>query len=132
MTPLLPTYLLAFVISEFPHKSEISNGIEFRAFSRKDQIENTQFGISTTIQALKQFELNFNMKYEDMTKLDQVALPSFNFGGMENHGIIFYREDFLLYDKEVDTAYDKEYVAQTIVHEVKVFNFFSFFNHLNF
>lgn len=119
VTPLLPTYLLGFVISKFAKKSETSNGIEFGAFSREFQIENTEFGIKTAIEALKHFESDFNVKYQEMTKLDQVALPVFNFGGMENHGIIFYREDFLLYDQEVHTAYDKEYVAQTVVHEVK-------------
>lgn len=67
---------------------------------------------------MEKFEETFNVKYEGVGKIDQVALPVFNFGGMENHGIIFYREDFLLYDENKDTLYDKEYVAQTVVHEV--------------
>lgn len=119
-TPLLPTYLIAFVISKFENLTQIHNDMEFRAFAREGQKNNTQFGIETAIKALDAFEKAFDSKYKDqgMEKLDQVALPRFNFGGMENHGIIFYREDFLLYDENIDTAYDKEYVAQTVVHEV--------------
>lgn len=115
---MLPTYLIAFVISKFEKRSQMHNGIEFRAFSREGQIENTIFGIDTAIKALDQFEEAFNVTYQGMTKLDQVALPRFNFGGMENHGIIFYREDFLLYNENIHTAYDKEYIAQTVAHEV--------------
>lgn len=121
-TPLLPTYLLAFVVSTFENRTELSlNGIKFRTFAREGQGVNTEFGIDTAIEALNQFERTFNLSYQGMTKLDQVALPVFNFGGMENHGIIFYRQDFLLYDEEIHTAYDKEYVAQTIAHEVVKF-----------
>jgi aminopeptidase N len=124
-TPLLPTYLIAFVISKFDSQTRFNKGIEFRTFAREGQIQNTDFGIETAIKALDEFEKAFDLKYQDMEKLDQVALPRFNFGGMENHGIVFYREDFLLYDEKVHTAYDREYVAQTIAHEVCeiIFNF---------
>lgn len=117
-TPLLPTYLLAFVISKFANKSETSNGIEFRAFSRENKIEHTDFGTKTAIKALEHFEMSFNVTYEEMIKLDQVAFPVFSYGGMENHGIFFYSEDFFLYNDEVDTSYDRDYVAQIVVHEV--------------
>src|SRR5690349_24111587 len=94
----MPTYLIAFVISNLAMKSETNvNNILFRAFSRPDQIENTNFGLETGVRALEQFESGFDTKYA-LEKLDQVALPVFNRGGMENYGIIFYREDYFLYE----------------------------------
>lgn len=92
----MPTYLIAFVISDFETNSKTSvNNVLFRAFSRPDQISNTNFGLETAIEALELFENRFDTKYA-LEKLDQVALPVFNRGGMENYGIIFYREDYFL------------------------------------
>lgn len=97
----MPTYLIAFVISDFDHNSKINaNNVLFRVFSRPEQIQNTDFGLSTAIEALELYESAFEIKYE-LQKLDQVALPVFNRGGMENHGIVFYREDYLLYEPSV-------------------------------
>jgi aminopeptidase N len=102
-TPLMPTFLIAFVISDFDENSETSaNNVLFRIFSRPEQIQNTAFGLATAIEALEIYESAFETKYE-LRKLDQVALPVFNRGGMENHGIVFYREDYLLYDPLVNT-----------------------------
>lgn len=78
------------------------NNILFRAFSRPDQIENTNFGLETSEKALELFEREFDTKYA-LEKLDQVALPVFNRGGMENYGIIFYREDYFLYEPLVSS-----------------------------
>lgn len=100
-TPLLPTYLIAFVISDFEANSEVNvNNVLFRVFSRPEQIKNTDFGLATAQIALHYYESAFDSKYELM-KLDQVALPVFNRGGMENHGIVFYREDYLLFEPSV-------------------------------
>jgi aminopeptidase N len=100
-TALMPTYLFAFVISDFDMKSSTSaNNILFRAFSRPEQIRNTEFGLETAEKALKLFEDSFQRAYE-LEKLDQVALPVFNAGGMENYGIVFYREDYFLFEPSV-------------------------------
>lgn len=97
----MPTYLVAFVISDFDMRATTStNNVLFRVFSRPEQILNTEFGLETGIKALELFESSFETEYE-LEKLDQVALPVFNRGGMENYGIVFYREDFLLFEPSV-------------------------------
>ena len=115
----MSTYLLAFVISDFASYGveNLQTGMKYRVFSRPDQINNTIFGEQTARLALGLFEGYFNAKY-DLKKLDQVALPQFNSGGMENHGIIFYHEDSLLYEKGVTTIHRKELAAANVVHEV--------------
>lgn len=64
---------------------------------------------------------------------DQVALPDFNAGAMENWGLITYRETALLYDSEVSSNGNKERIATIIAHELAhmvLLKPFSTFNHL--
>lgn len=77
-----------------------ANNVQFRALSRLEAINNTQFGLKTAEKALEHYENAFAVPSE-MTKLDQVALPQFRSGGMENDAIIFYREDYFLYEPNV-------------------------------
>jgi aminopeptidase N len=101
----MSTYLIAFVISDFDVRVKTTAGnVKLRVFSRPEQIQNTAFGLETAESALEHFESSFGAKYE-LEKLDQVALPVFNSGGMENYGIVFYREDFLLYEPTVSVYF---------------------------
>lgn len=94
-TQLLPTYLFGLVISDFDFSTKSVDGLPFTVFSRPEQLINTQFGLETGIKALELYESAFGTKYE-LQKLDQVALPGFSRGAMENDGIIFYNEDIFL------------------------------------
>lgn len=99
----MSTYLIAFVISDFDVNSKTNaNNILFRVFSRPEQIQNSEFGLDTAAKALELFESAFETKYE-LLKLDQVAFPVFSRGAMQNYGIMFYREDYLLNDPLVST-----------------------------
>lgn len=49
---------------------------------------------------------------------DQIALPDFNAGAMENWGLITYRETALLYDEEFSSNSNKERIATIIAHEL--------------
>lgn len=118
ITPSMSTYILAFVISDFAVNEQVKNDITFRVLSRPDQMKNTQFAIDTASSALQLYENNFDVLFES-DKLDQVALPLFNYGAMKNNYIIFYHEDFLLYDVNANSFQRKELVAATIAHEVR-------------
>lgn len=97
----MSTYLIGFVISNFEMNSHANvNDVLFRVFSRPEAIETTQFALETGERALELYENAFETKYT-LKKFDQVALPVFNRGGMENYGIIFYREDYLLVQQNV-------------------------------
>ncbi len=49
---------------------------------------------------------------------DQIALPDFNAGAMENWGLITYRETALLYDEAFSSNSNKERIATIIGHEL--------------
>lgn len=50
--------------------------------------------------------------------VDQIALPDFNAGAMENWGLITYRETALLYDPKISAAGNKQRVATVVAHEL--------------
>lgn len=50
--------------------------------------------------------------------LDQIALPDFNAGAMENWGLVTYRETALLYDPIISSTRNKERVTTVISHEL--------------
>lgn len=49
---------------------------------------------------------------------DQIALPDFSAGAMENWGLITYRETALLYNPLASSNGDQEWVATVIAHEL--------------
>lgn len=49
---------------------------------------------------------------------DQIALPDFYFGAMENWGLVTYRETNLLYDPLTSSNGNKETTATIIAHEL--------------
>lgn len=63
------------------------------------------------------------------TSTDQIALPDFNAGAMENWGLITYRETVLLYDEEFSSNSNKERIATIIAHELA--HMVSFQRHLS-
>lgn len=49
---------------------------------------------------------------------DQIALPDFYFGAMENWGLVMYRETNLLYDPLTSSNGNKETTVTIIAHEL--------------
>lgn len=50
--------------------------------------------------------------------LDQIALPDFESGAMENWGLVTYRETALLYDLETSANGNKQRIATVVSHEL--------------
>lgn len=49
---------------------------------------------------------------------DQIALPDFSAGAMENWGLTMYRESALLYKEGVSSSSDKEWITIVVAHEL--------------
>ncbi|XP_058252399.1 alanyl (membrane) aminopeptidase b, tandem duplicate 1 [Hemibagrus wyckioides] len=119
-TRRMSTYLLAFIVSDFKSiENRTENDISIRIFAREEAINDGhgQYALNITGKILKFFEDYYKVPYP-LTKSDQVALPDFNAGAMENWGLITYRETALLYDSEVSSNGNKERVATIIAHEL--------------
>ncbi|XP_070819161.1 aminopeptidase Ey-like [Chaetodon trifascialis] len=119
-TEIMSTYLLAFVVCEFEHiKRQPENGTLIRVWARKKALEEKQgdYALEKTGPILKFFEGYYDSPYP-LNKSDQIALPDFSAGAMENWGLITYRETALLYNSDVSSNGDKEWVATVISHEL--------------
>lgn len=50
--------------------------------------------------------------------IDEIAIPDFGTGAMENWGLITYRETNLLYDPEESASTNQQRVASVVTHEL--------------
>ncbi|XP_031153699.1 aminopeptidase N-like isoform X2 [Sander lucioperca] len=118
-TEKMSTYLLAFIVSDYTFINNTIDGVLIRIFARKPAIDagQGQYALNKTGPILKFFEKYYNSSYP-LPKSDQIALPDFNAGAMENWGLITYRETALLYDKEFSSNSNKERIASIIAHEL--------------
>lgn len=95
----MSSYLVAFIISEFDcSPATIIDDVENSICSRKKTIEQRNWATNITpkiLNALNQYTgINYNSTID---KLDQVAIPDFAAGGMENWGLVIYRLDSVWY-----------------------------------
>ncbi|XP_028439977.1 aminopeptidase N isoform X1 [Perca flavescens] len=118
-TEKMSTYLLAFIVSDYTFINNTVDGVLIRIFARKPAIDAGQgeYALNKTGPILKFFEEYYNSSYP-LPKSDQIALPDFNAGAMENWGLITYRETALLYDKDSSSNSNKERIATIIAHEL--------------
>lgn len=117
-SPRMSTYLLAWVIGRF-HGKTIKNehGVEITTYVALNQdIDAVDFANDIAAKSLEFYDDNFGVPYP-LKKLDQVALPDFEAGAMENWGLVTYRESMLIAGKNA-TLGAKKGVALTVAHEL--------------
>ena len=117
-TPRMSTYLLAWVIGKF-HGRTVNNkhGVEITTYCALNQdVESVDFANEIAARALEFYDDNFGLPYP-LKKLDQVALPDFEAGAMENWGLVTYRESMMLASPNA-TLGTKKSVALTVSHEL--------------
>lgn len=118
-TQRMSTYVLAFIVCDFVSIQSHNNDLLIRIWARRNAIADRQgeYALSVTGPILQFFEHYYNTTYP-LSKSDQITLPDFNAGAMENWGLITYRETALLYDPVLSSTANKERVATVISHEL--------------
>lgn len=118
-TPRMSTYLLAWVTGELHHKSALTaSGVEVNIWATPAQpAEALDFALEHSVKSIEFFDMYFDTPYP-LAKCDQVALPDFSSGAMENWGLVTYRESALLADPKTTTVASKHYIATVISHEL--------------
>lgn len=117
-TPLMSTYLLAFVVGEYDYIEDKSiEGTTIRVYTPIGKTDQGTFALEFTIKALEYYKNYFNIPY-NLPKLDLITIRDFSAGAMENWGLITFREDVLLVDKENTSASTKQLVAAVVAHEL--------------
>ncbi len=117
-TPIMSTYLLAFVYGEMGFKeSKTKRGVTVRAYATPDNVEHLDYAVDFAAKCLDFYDDYFDIPYP-LDKCDLVALPDFAAGAMENWGLITFREQALLIDKINSSLPMRQYVASVIAHEL--------------
>ncbi len=117
-TPVMSTYLLAFVVGDLAHiEQEAATGARVGVWTTRGKEEQGQFALETSARMLSFFNDYFGIPYP-LEKLDHLAIPDFAAGAMENWGCITYRETALLVDPQNSSAGTRQRVAEVVAHEM--------------
>jgi aminopeptidase N len=87
-TPIMSTYLVAFVISDY---ERYSNNETFNVWTRYNAINSTKYAYEIGELVLKELDEWTNIPYySKIKKMDQITIPEMG-GAMENWGLVTYR-----------------------------------------
>lgn len=118
-TARMSTYLLAFAFGALHGKqTQTANGTLVGVYSTQAHDKSElDFALAIASQTIAFFEDYFQTSYP-LPVSNQLALPDFSAGAMENWGLITYREALLLVDSDNTSLADQKQVALTIAHEL--------------
>ncbi|MFE9789908.1 aminopeptidase N [Nocardia salmonicida] len=120
-TPRMSTYLVALIAGPYAKWSdtftdasgEIPLGLYCRA-SLADHMDAERL-FTETKQGFEFYHNNFGVPYA-FGKYDQLFVPEFNAGAMENAGAVTYLEDYVFRSKVTRASYERR--AETVLHEM--------------
>ena len=120
-TPPMSTYLVAVIVGDFDYVeticTETSKPIPVRVYTPVGKKEQGLFSLEVTSKVLALFEKYFQVEYP-LPKLDMIGISQLSFGGMENFGLITFREQIVLVDPKNTSAAAKQNVSIVVAHEV--------------
>jgi puromycin-sensitive aminopeptidase len=117
-TELLSSYLIALAVGDLtPTDAQSVNGVPVRTWSTPEKRALTAFGQEVAVNVLPRLEEYFGLPYA-FGKVDQVGVPDFEAGAMENAGLITYREIALLLDPKTAPLSVQKRVAEVVTHEL--------------
>jgi len=120
-TPKMSTYLVALVAGPYAvwrdryhdEHGEIPLGIFCRASLA--QYMDAERLFTETKQGFEFYHTNFGVPYA-FGKYDQLFVPEFNAGAMENAGAVTFLEDYVFRSKVTRASYERR--AETVLHEM--------------
>lgn len=117
-TPVLSSYLVALVLGELASSEPTTaRGIPIRTWAVPNKKDITGFAQEVAASVLPHLEDYFDLPYP-FGKLDQVGVPDFEAGAMENAGCVTFREVALLIDPATTPLVMQKRVAEVITHEL--------------
>jgi aminopeptidase N len=116
-TPRLSPYVTALVAGPYHRESTRHDGIDMGVYCRASLAEHLDAEeiFRVTAQGLDYYHRVFDYRYP-FDKYDQLFVPEFNAGAMENAGCVTFLEDYVFRSRMTDAAYERR--AETILHEL--------------
>jgi aminopeptidase N len=120
-TPRISTYITALIAGEYHVERDTYRGdfddISLGLFCRQSLAEHldSEAILEITRQGFGFFESAFAMGYP-FGKYDQLFVPEYNMGAMENAGAVTFRDEYLFRSRQTVSAHESR--ANTILHEM--------------
>jgi aminopeptidase N len=122
-TPPISTYISAVVAGPYAsfhdrYGREDGSGIDLGLYVRRSLSEHLDVDelVEVTRQGFGFFERVFGQHYPFGTKYDQLFVPEFSAGAMENPGAVTFTETYVFRSKVTDAIRERR--AETILHEM--------------
>ena len=116
-TKPMSTYLFATAIGRFASTPErVVRGTPLRVYAMEGKEKLGEYGLDLAAKLLPWFEDYFGARYH-FDKYDQIAVPSFSAGAMENSGLVIFRQSLLLRDPATTSWQQEKLIARVIAHE---------------
>lgn len=117
-TPKMSSYLAELTVGELERLVDTTSvpGVEVGVVTPKGRKDEGKYALEATAKALSFYNKYFGVPYP-LSKLDHIAVPNFEVGGMENWGAITYLARRILIDAQT-TQDEKELVFETLAHEI--------------
>ncbi|MER6577743.1 aminopeptidase N [Nonomuraea sp. NPDC001023] len=116
-TPVISTYITALVAGPYYKVTSEHDGIPLGLYCRASLGEHLDADnlFEVTRQGFDFFHRVFGVRYP-FTKYDQLFVPEFNAGAMENAGCVTFLEDYVFRSRVTDAVVERR--AETILHEM--------------
>ncbi|MFC4534083.1 aminopeptidase N [Sphaerisporangium dianthi] len=116
-TPVMSTYITALIAGPYAVVRDEHDGIPLGVFCRASLAEHLDAGniFEVTKQGFDFYHRVFGTRYP-FGKYDQVFVPEFNAGAMENAGAVTFLEDYIFRSRVTDAMVERR--AETILHEM--------------
>jgi aminopeptidase N len=116
-SPKMSTYLVALAIGDWQCLERTVDGTPIRVCAEPDKKQYGQFALEAAAQSVHFYNQWYGIKYP-FGKLDMLAIPDYEWGGMENTASIFYRDTALLMDEKTASVFSKRGHATVVAHEI--------------
>jgi aminopeptidase N len=116
-TELLSTYLVALIAGPYAEWRDEHDGIPLGIYCRASlaQHMDAERLFTETKQGFDFYHRNFGVRYP-FGKYDQLFVPEFNAGAMENAGAVTFLEDYVFRSRVTRFVYERR--AETVLHEM--------------
>ncbi|HEY6741390.1 MAG TPA: aminopeptidase N [Lapillicoccus sp.] len=116
-TPPLAPYVTALVAGPYHKVTDSHDGIDLGVYCRASLAEHLDPDeiLLITKQGFDWYHRAFDYRYP-FDKYDQLFVPEFNAGAMENAACVTFLDDYVFRSKVTDYAYERR--ADTILHEM--------------
>jgi aminopeptidase N len=116
-TARMSTYITALVAGPYASVHDEHDGIPLGLYCRRSLVEHLDPDdlFTVTKQGFDFYHRVFGHRYP-FGKYDQLFVPEFNAGAMENAACVTFLEDYVFRSKVTDAAYERR--AETVLHEM--------------